>query len=76
MDVVVRQGTAVLKLLAREDQALLVGGDTLLVLDLLLYAVDRVRWLDVKSDRLAREGLDEDLHAASQAKHQVQGGLL
>lgn len=38
LDVVVRKSTAVLKLLASEDQALLVRGDTLLV-----YAV--VRWL-------------------------------
>ena len=34
MDVVVRQGPAVLELLAREDQPLLVGRDALLVLDL------------------------------------------
>jgi predicted solute-binding protein len=32
LDVVVRQGAAVLQLLARKDQALLVGGDALLVL--------------------------------------------
>lgn len=31
LDVVVGKGAAVLELLAREDQALLVGGDTLLV---------------------------------------------
>ncbi|CAM9354122.1 unnamed protein product, partial [Ectocarpus sp. 8 AP-2014] len=76
LDVVVRQGAAVLQLLAGEDQTLLVRGDTLLVLDLLLHAVDRVRRLDVKSDGLAREGLDEDLHAATEAEHQVQGRLL
>ena len=34
LDVVVRQGAAVLELLPREDQALLVGRDALLVLDL------------------------------------------
>ena len=33
LDVVVRKGTSILKLLAREDEALLVRGDTLLVLD-------------------------------------------
>ena len=76
LDVVVRQGAAVLQLLAREDETLLVGGDALLVLDLLLHAVDRVRRLDIQSDRLTREGLDEDLHATSQAKHQVESGLL
>jgi hypothetical protein len=35
LDVVVRQSAAVLKLLAREDQALLVRRNALLVLDLL-----------------------------------------
>ena len=76
MDVVVRQGSAVLQLLAGEDQTLLVGRDALLVLYLLLHAVDRVRRLHVQGDRLTREGLDEDLHATAQAKHQVEGGLL
>ena len=61
LDVVVAQRAAVLELLAREDEALLVGRDALLVLDLLLDVVDRVARLDVERDGLAREGLDEDL---------------
>ena len=61
LDVVVREGAAVLELLAGEDEALLVGRDALLVLDLLLHVVDRVARLDVERDGLAREGLDEDL---------------
>ena len=65
LDVVVRQRTSVLELLAREDQALLVGRDALLVLDLGLHVVDRVAGLDVQRDRLAREGLHEDLHGGS-----------
>ena len=59
LDVVVRQGTAVLELLAGEDQALLVRRDALLVLDLALDIVDGVRGLHLKGDGLAREGLDE-----------------
>jgi hypothetical protein len=62
LDVVVRERAAVLELLAREDQALLVRGDALLVLDLGLDVLDRVRGLDLERDGLAREGLDEDLH--------------
>jgi hypothetical protein len=54
LDVVVREGAAVLELLAREDQALLVGRDALLVLDLRLDVVDRVRRLDLEGDGLAR----------------------
>ena len=64
LDVVVRKGAAVLKLLAGEDQALLVGRDALLVLDLGLDIVDRVRRLDLQRDGLTREGLDENLHGA------------
>jgi len=62
LNVVVRKSAAVLELLAGEDQALLIRGDTLLVLDLGLDVVDGVRGLDLKGDGLAREGLDEDLH--------------
>ena len=61
LDVVVAERAAVLELLAGEDEALLVGRDALLVLDLLLDVVDRVARLDVERDGLAREGLDEDL---------------
>ena len=43
LDVVVREGAAILELLAGEDQALLVRGNTLLV-----YMV--VRWLRVRCD--------------------------
>jgi hypothetical protein len=42
LDVVVGEGSAVLELLAGEDQALLVGGDALLVLDLALDHIDGV----------------------------------
>jgi hypothetical protein len=85
LDVVVRKSAAVLKLLAGEDQALLIGRDTwtrkihseeriefvrqsftgiqtLLVLDLGLDVLNRVRGLDLKRNGLAREGLHEDLH--------------
>ena len=62
LDVVVRKGAAVLELLAGEDQALLVRGDTFLVLNLGLDVFDGVRGLDIEGDGLTREGLDEDLH--------------
>jgi len=53
LDVVVRQRTAVFELLAGEDQALLVRGDALLVLDLALDVVDGIGGLDLKSDGLS-----------------------
>ena len=48
-----------MKLLAGEDQALLVRGNALLVLDLALHIVDSVRGLDLEGDGLARQGLNE-----------------
>ena len=63
LDVVVAERAAVLELLAREDQALLVRRDALLVLDFLFDVVDGVRRLDVQRDGLARQRLDEDLRA-------------
>jgi hypothetical protein len=76
LDVVIREGASVFELLTRKDEALLVGRDALLVLDLRLDIVNGVGRLDLKSDRLAREGLDENLHAATEAEHEVKGGFL
>ena len=59
LDVVVGEGAAVFELLAGEDQALLVGWNALLVLDLGLDIVDGIGRLHLKGDSLAREGLDE-----------------
>ena len=53
-----------LERLARKDQALLVRLDPLLVLDLRLDVLDRVRALDLQRDRIARKRLHEDLHGA------------
>ena len=52
LDVVVGKGAAVLQLLASEDEALLVGGDALLVLDLGLDVVDGVGRLHLEGDGL------------------------
>ena len=76
LDVVVRQRAAVFQLLAREDQTLLVRGDTFLVLDLRLDVVDGVGRLYFEGDGLARQRLDKDLHTTAQAEHEVEGGLL
>ena len=63
MGLLVAQGTTIFELLAGEDEALLVGGDALFVLDLGLDIVDGVRGLDLESDGLSSEGFNEDLHA-------------
>ena len=61
MNVIVRESAAVFELLAGEDQTLLVRRDALLVLNLRLHVLNRVRRLDVERDRLASQSLDEDL---------------
>ena len=68
LDVVIGKGPTILKLLTIEDETLLVWGDTLLVLDLGLDIVDRVRRLHLEGDGLTSEGLDEDLHTATQTE--------
>merc|ERR1712109_434197 len=76
LDVVVGEGPSVLKLLASEDQPLLVRGDALLVLDLGLDVLDGVGGLYLKGDGLASQGLDEDLHTSPKTEDKVEGGLL
>jgi hypothetical protein len=50
LDVVVGEGAAVFELLAGEDQALLVRGNSLLVLDFGLDIVDRIRAFHLKGE--------------------------
>ena len=54
----------------------MVWGDALLVLDLGLDIFDGVKSFHFKSDDLAGEGPDEDLHTTTQAIHQVEHGLI
>ena len=76
LNVIIGQSTPILELLPSKDQTLLVGRDALLVLNLCLDIIDGVRGLDLECDGLAREGLDEDLHASTETKDEVEGGLL
>ena len=76
LDVVVREGSAVLELLSSEDKSLLIWWDSLLVLDLGLNILDGVSWLNVKGDGLTSQGLDEDLHTTSKSEDEMEGRLL
>ena len=62
LNIVVSEGSAVIELLATEDQTLLVNGDSFFVLDLGFHAFDRISCGHVEGVGLAREGLDEYLH--------------
>ena len=63
LDIIVAERTLILELLARKDETLLIGRNTLLVLNLLLDILNLVGGLDVERDGLTSEGLDEDLHS-------------
>ena len=76
LDVVVTEGSAVFELLSGEDESLLIGWDTFLVLDLGLDVLNGVRWLNVEGNGLTGEGLDEDLHTTSESEDQVESRFL
>jgi hypothetical protein len=62
LDVVVGEGSSILKLLSSEDESLLIWRDTFLVLDFSLDVFNGVCWFDIEGDGLTSEGLNEDLH--------------
>jgi hypothetical protein len=64
LNIVIRKSASVLELFTSKDEALLVGGDPLLVLDLGLHGVDGVRALDLKGDGLTSECLHKNLKQA------------
>ena len=68
LDVVIGEGASIFELLSGENQALLIGGNSFLVLDLRLDVVNGIRRLDLKGDGLASQGLDENLHTTTQTK--------
>ena len=76
LDVVVREGAAVLELFTSEDEALLVGWDTLLVLNLGLNIVDSIGRLHLEGDGISGHGLDEDLHATAETEDEMEGAFL
>jgi len=76
LDVVVRKGSSILKLLSSENESLLIWRNTFLVLDLGLDVFNGVSWLDIKGDGLTSQGLDEDLHTTSESEDEMEGGFL
>ena len=53
LNVVIGEGASVLELLSGEDQALLIWGNSLLVLNLSLHGLNGIGGLDVQSDGLS-----------------------
>ena len=76
LDIIVRESPTILQLLSSEDQSLLIWRNSLLVLDLSLDVLNAIGGLDLESDGLAGQSLDEDLHSSSESENQMKGGLL
>jgi hypothetical protein len=76
LDVVIGKRAFIFQLLSSKDESLLIRRDAFLVLDLLLHASNTIRGFSVKSDGLARESLDEDLHAAAETENKVKSRFL
>jgi len=62
LNVVVGQGSSVLELFSSEDESLLVGGDSFLVLDLGFDIFDCVSRFNIEGDGFSGKGFHEDLH--------------
>jgi hypothetical protein len=76
LDVIIRKGPAVFKLLASKDQALLVGWNTLLVLNLRFHVVIGIRRFNFERNGLAGKSLHEVLHTATKTEDEVKSRLL
>merc|ERR1719503_103271 len=72
LDVIVRKGSSILKLLSSENKSLLVWWDSFFVLDLGLDVFNSVCWLNIEGNGLSSKSLDEDLHSSSKSKDQVE----
>jgi len=75
LDVVVRESATIFKLLASEDQPLLIGWDSFFVLNLGFDILNAVRRLNFQGDGLAGQGLDKNLHTTTKTQHQMKGWL-
>jgi hypothetical protein len=68
LDVIIRKGSVVFKLLSGEDKSLLIWGDSFLVLDFSFNVVNGICWFNIKSDCLSSESFHEDLHSSSKSE--------
>ena len=76
LDIVIREGLPIFKLLASEDETLLIRRNTFLILDLLLHSFNSIRRLRIQSNGLAREGLHEKLHPTTETEDKVESTFL
>ncbi|MCO5567327.1 hypothetical protein L7F22_021017 [Adiantum nelumboides] len=73
---IISKSAAILKLLTRKDEALLIRRDTLLVLNLCLDIVNGIRAFNFQSNGLTSERFHKNLHATTQTKDKVESRFL
>ena len=66
LDVVISKSASVLELFFGKYKPLLIGGNTLLVLNFGLHIINSIGVLNFERDGLAGQGFDEDLHSSSE----------
>ena len=74
--VVVAQSAAIFKLLASENQSLLVWRNTLFILDFGLHILNGFAGFNLTGDGFSCQVFDKDLHATMQVQHKVDGWFL
>lgn len=62
LNIIIGKSTSIFQLLASKDEPLLIGWNSLLILDLGLYIFNGVRGLYLESDGFTRKGFHKDLH--------------
>merc|ERR1719230_1852759 len=75
LDVIVRKCPSVLQLFAGKNEPLLVWRDAFLILNLCFDIVDGVTRFHIQCNCFSCECFHKDLHATTQAKHQVERRL-
>jgi len=76
LDVVILEGSAIFELLSSEDESLLIWGNSFLILNLGLDGFDGIGLLNLKSDGLSGESLNEDLHTTSESEDEMESRFL
>lgn len=75
LDVIVREGSSILKLLSSKNESLLIWWDTFFILDFGFYIFNSISWLNIESNGFSGKGFNEDLHTSSESEDQVESGF-
>jgi len=63
LNIVIRQRTTILQLLACKYKLLLIRWDIFLILNFLFYILNAIGPINIECNRFSRQGFDKDLHA-------------